>query len=311
MAIFKLSMKGKDISDANLVEAPKVKLEFEKYLEGWLERSPWAIAQEPFLWIGRQTSASVEEGTVFPDLLGIDQEGNLVLVELKKGKAPREVIAQLLEYAAWAADLPEERIEGIAVSYWVRRNFQRENDFAQVFRETFETDQPPSLNHRLRLFIVAEEIPAEVARVSRFLRMSHGLDINCVAISVYQTEGGEIRIGTESVVGQEDVIPPKHAERPRWSGDKPVKQVVREAVQGLTKGDKNLIFSPREVSELILEKHPAFNKSTVGCQIISDSVNHTSRHHYPGGEDYYWWSGQGKYRLHDPERDTLKNKVSD
>ena len=38
---------GEDLSDADLVEAARVKLEFEKYLEVWLERSPWAIAQEP------------------------------------------------------------------------------------------------------------------------------------------------------------------------------------------------------------------------------------------------------------------------
>ena len=81
-------------------------MELESYLEDWLENSPWALIQdELILWIGRQTSANDEEGTIFPDLLGIDAEGNLVIVELKRDKAPREVVAQLLEYAAWANEL--------------------------------------------------------------------------------------------------------------------------------------------------------------------------------------------------------------
>ena len=78
-----------------------------------------AIAQEPLLLIGRQTSAIQEEyGTIFPDLLGLDKDGNLVIIELKKGRTPREVIAQLLEYAAWANDLSDEKIYDIALNYF-------------------------------------------------------------------------------------------------------------------------------------------------------------------------------------------------
>ena len=51
----------------------------------------------------------------------------------------------------------------------------------------------------------------------------------------------------------------------------------------------------------VLREFPDFNKSTVGCRIISDCVNHRSRHHYPGGEDRYWWVEKGRYELYDPK----------
>ena len=38
------------------------------------------------------------------DLLGVDREGNVVVVELKRDRTPRDVVAQALEYAAFAAN---------------------------------------------------------------------------------------------------------------------------------------------------------------------------------------------------------------
>lgn len=224
---------------------------------------------------GRQTTATTEEyGTIFPDLLGIDKEGNLVIIELKKGRTPREVIAQLLEYAAWANDLSDEKIHDIATNYI--KSINTEKDIETLFFETFETDEIPSLNQRLRLFVAAEEISPSVAKVCRFLRQVHGVDVNCIQFNIFQTESGEVLVNSEAFVGLEDVVAPKKTVTSQlWAGEKPV----------------------------ILKKYPNFNKNTVGCQIISDSVNHTSRHHYPGGEDRYWWKEKGKYKLFDPSTD--------
>jgi hypothetical protein len=305
MAIFKLKTNGDDISNAELVEASKTNMDLELHLESWLEKSPWAIAQEPLIWIGRQTSAYCEDTTIFPDLLGIDKDGNIVVVELKRGRAPRDVVAQLLEYAAWVDDLSDESILEFAEDYFSKNSTNTGKQLKDVFIETFEADELPPLNQRQRLFIVAEEIPPAISRVCRFLRMSHGFDINCIEFSIYKTEAGEILLSSASVVGLEDVVSPKKTISNRWSGEKSVKQVVWEAVQEVTKGDKSYIFSPKEITGVVLHKYPSFNKSTVGCQIISDCVGHTSRHHYPGGEDRYWWVEKGKYRLYDQENDTI------
>jgi hypothetical protein len=172
-----------------------------------------------------------------------------------------------------------------------------------VFSETFEADEVPPLNQRLRLFLVAEDWPPTVPRVCRFLRTRHGLDVSCVTVAAYRTTAGEILVSTTPVVGQEEVLPPKHTERTRWSGDKPVKQVVWEGAREVTGGRKDYVFSPKQVADAVLRRYPGFNRGTIGCQIIADAVNHTSRHHYPGGEDRYWWLGSGKYRLYDSETD--------
>ena len=78
MPIFKLE-------DTTLDIAQRTDLELETHLETWLENSPWAVIQDELvLWIDRQASAQDKEGTIYPDLLGVDSEGNLVIVEKDK-----------------------------------------------------------------------------------------------------------------------------------------------------------------------------------------------------------------------------------
>lgn len=303
------------LEDDTLFIAQETNLELESHLEDWLENSPPALIQEPILWIDRQPSAKDEDGTFFPDLLGLDSNGNLVIVELKRDKAPRDVVAQLLEYASWGNELTEKQIQEIAEQFFAKRQIYNDRDFLDVFKEIFDipdSDEVPPLNRNLRLFIVAADISERVSRVCRFLRTSQGMDINCITVSTFETESGERLVSLESIVGNENVVLSKTHRQPtshtsRWTGEKLVKEVVWEAVEELMQGEKDH-FAPKEVTSLILEKYPDFNSSTVSCQIASDCVNHTSRHHYPGGTDRYWWIEKGKYRLFDPDKDKIEDK---
>lgn len=302
------------MSKAELVIAQETNLELERHLENWLENSPLALAQESILWIGRQTSAKDEDGTIYSDLLGIDSNGNLVIAELKKGRTPRDIIAQLLDYAAWADGLSEPQIREIAENYFETRGVFQGKTFDDAFKEVFEipeTDELPPLNRGLRLFIVAEEIPSRVARVCRFLRTSHGMDISCIDVSTFETESGEVLVSTETVVGDEGFASPKvqqqHVSPPtRWSGDKPFDQVILETVEALMRGDKES-FTLKEVRGLISEKYTDFTPSRVDYQVYSDCVNFPTRSDYPEGSDRYWRISRGKFRLYDPENDKVES----
>ena len=75
------------LEDDTLIIAEETNVELEQHIEIWIENSPWAVIQDELvLWIDRQASAQDEEGTIYPDLLGVDSEGNLVIVEFKREK---------------------------------------------------------------------------------------------------------------------------------------------------------------------------------------------------------------------------------
>ena len=85
----------------------------EKRLHDWLENDI-SMLDEELLVIGREVEAHDRSRI---DLLCIDAEGDLVVVELKQGKTPREVAAQALDYASWVKDLTADDIEAIAERY--------------------------------------------------------------------------------------------------------------------------------------------------------------------------------------------------
>ena len=314
MPLFKLEKSDEDdMSKAKLVLAEETNLELERHLEDWLENSPLALAQESILWIGRQTSAKDEDGTIYSDLLGIDSNGNLVVAELKKGRTPRDIIAQLLDYAAGTDSLSEPQIREIAENYFETRGVFQGKTFDDAFKEVFEipeTDELPPLNRGLRLFIVAEEIPSRMARVCRFLRTSHGMDISRIDVSTFETESGEVLVNTEVVVGDEGFtfakVQRQNTSPPtRWSGDKPFDQVILETVEELMQGDKES-FTLKEVRTLISEKYSDFTPSSVDYQIYSDCVNFPTRSDYPKGSDKYWRISRGKFRLYNSEKDKMQ-----
>ena len=295
-----------------LIIAEETDVKLEQHLEIWIENSPWAVIQgEHVLWIDRQPSAQDEEGTIFPDLLGVDAEGNLVIVEFKRGKTPRSVVAQLLEYAAWANELSPEQIHEIADAYFEKRDEFRGKTFPDAFREVFdvpETDELPPLKRKLRLFVIAEEIHPRVASVCRFLRTLYKMDVSCIAVSKFQTESGEEIVSTETKVGDEEIVTPKTRQQqtsqtPRWSGNKGVRDVVRETVLEFTSGDVNVEFTIKEITALILKKYPDFKRNTASAQIASACPNHGKFRYHSGKYEYYWRIGTGRYRLYDPEKD--------
>ncbi len=83
-------------------------------------------------------------------------------------------------------------------------------------------------------------------------------------------------------------------------------QMVSEAVRALGGQTTNVA-----VRDWILDRYANVNRSTIQCQIISCTVNHHSRVHYPGNQkprkcngpyDFLFRPARGKLELYDPSR---------
>jgi hypothetical protein len=139
-------------------------------LQALLEKDV-GIIDPSLMVIGRQVPTAF--GKVI-DLLAIDAEGHLVVVELKRDKTPRDVVAQAIDYASWVQDLAYDDITAIYASGDPSRRFE------QAFAERFETDPPAELNEDHRMVIVASALDTSTERIINYLSSGYGVPINVV-----------------------------------------------------------------------------------------------------------------------------------
>ncbi len=143
-------------------EIPSNEISLEERLERWLE-SDIAVLEPDLLVIGRQVRTPFD-GTI--DLLCMDRWGDTVVLELKRGKTPREVTAQALDYASWVKDLSKDELLAIADPYLKKKSLP---SLEKAFSERFETPLPDVLNDNHRSLIVAEAMDDSTKRIIRYL----------------------------------------------------------------------------------------------------------------------------------------------
>jgi hypothetical protein len=164
--------------DEQLTAIRSASLDLESRLQEWLIRDI-SILDPALLVIGREVPTDFGG---FVDILCVDAEGDLVIVELKRDRTPREVTAQALDYAAWVTGLSNERVTSIATNYL--------GAFETAFTTKFGTDLPETLNGDHRVLVVGSEIDASSERIITYLSDTHGVNINAATFQYFQLSDG-------------------------------------------------------------------------------------------------------------------------
>ncbi|MED1204207.1 endonuclease NucS domain-containing protein [Heyndrickxia acidicola] len=150
-------------------------IESEKKLEDILVQDI-SILSENLLLVGRQVKTDYGK---YIDMLAIDDDGNLHIIELKKNRAPREVVAQAIDYASWVQNLSYEQI---LKTFEVHNNRSLEEAFA----EKFIIDLPDKLNESHQMMIVSSQLDSETERIINYLSTNFDVPINAVFFRYFQ-----------------------------------------------------------------------------------------------------------------------------
>jgi hypothetical protein len=135
-------------------------LSAEERLEDFVESQIDILGLGDLLIVGRQVITDFGKRI---DLLAIDAQGDLHVLELKKDRTPREVVAQALEYGFWIVDLSYEDIAEIYATH------HDGEDFASGFSSHFEADVPETINAAHRLIIVASRMDQSTEQIVNYL----------------------------------------------------------------------------------------------------------------------------------------------
>jgi hypothetical protein len=174
------SMKLWQVQGKDLQEIQREALNDEQRLEDWVVKDPSILGIDVLL-IGRQVTTA-NQGRI--DLLAIDNEANLVVLELKRDKTPREIVAQALDYASWVKDLSYEQIEIITKDFTGK-------PLAQVFNEHYGFSIPQTVNGNHSMVILASELDDSSERIVEYLADQYGVPINVLFFTFFKAVSSE------------------------------------------------------------------------------------------------------------------------
>jgi uncharacterized protein YeaO (DUF488 family) len=160
------------------------KLSSEKALEDFIAQDP-EILSPNWMLIGRQVQTDYRG---FVDLIALQPDGTPVIIELKKDRTPREVLAQTLDYASWVEELTPGRLQTMYERFTGNAQSNLNADFEKRFGSELQEE---ALGRDHLMVIVATELDNSTERIVKFLA-KRNLNINVLFFQVFEDELGQL-----------------------------------------------------------------------------------------------------------------------
>jgi len=160
-------------------------LDYENRLEKWLIEDI-SILSNNLAVIGSQVLTSFSKKI---DILAINSVGELIIIELKRDKTYREVIAQALDYATWVKDLDYDDLNNILNKHG-QSNF---SDIGEYFASIFDKDSDEiEFNSDHKMLIVGSEIDDSTIRIIDYLSSEpYSVNVNAVNFNYFKDKDGK------------------------------------------------------------------------------------------------------------------------
>jgi hypothetical protein len=174
IALWRVGSKPESLAESSLAQ--------EQLLENMIVVAP-RILDDEWMLIGRQEETGFG-GRI--DLLAIAPDASLVLIELKRNRTPREVVAQSIDYASWVERLRPDEIAAIYERFAPGRSLAQ--DFRQRFGEDLDEE---TLNQSHQIIIVAGALDDSTERIVAYLS-ERDIPINVLCFQVFNDETGQL-----------------------------------------------------------------------------------------------------------------------
>jgi hypothetical protein len=133
------------------------------------------------------------------DLLGIDREGNLVVIELKRTEDGGHMELQAIRYAAMVSTMT---FEGVVAVYekFLRNEGVREVDAKSRILEFLELDEPDeeTFAQDVKILLISSNFSKELTTAVMWLN-KRDLDISCVRVIPYQ-DNGRVLLDVQQII---------------------------------------------------------------------------------------------------------------
>lgn len=188
---------GSAATEATRIGLAEAGLRERDHLQEWVIANPHVLGPDVKVVafeFGSWTGAAGERERDRLDVLGLDHEGRLVVVELKRDRAPDTVDMQALKYAALVSRFTRGDLDKVHARHLTRRRGEQV-DVATAAAELDEWATISEETLRLpRLILMATEFPKTTTATVVFLHQRLALDVRLIAFQAYRTGGGEVLV---------------------------------------------------------------------------------------------------------------------
>ena len=156
----------------------KGNLKSEARLEQWITQDI-TIISDNLIIIGTQVQTGCQKKI---DILAMNQNGELVIIELKRDRTYREVIAQGLDYATWVKDLDYDAINAMLI-----KNNPDVVELSEYFNDRFDRGiEVEDFNTDHKILIVGSDIDDSTKRIIEYLSGEpYGVNINALFFNYF------------------------------------------------------------------------------------------------------------------------------
>lgn len=165
------------------------------HLEQWLKSNPEILGKDVAI-IGQQVYT--KSGPL--DFLGIDRQGNLVIIELKREKLPREVLAQAIDYASDVATYEPDYLNEICLKY----SGQILADYLAVKFPDINFEDI-AVNQTQKILLVGFSVEEPLHRMIEWLSEKYNLAVNAIVLHYTKTTSGDELLSRTVIIPEEIV----------------------------------------------------------------------------------------------------------
>ena len=251
-----------NIEGESVNQISQSKLDYENRLEKWLIEDI-SILSNSLAVIGSQVITAYNKKI---DILAVNSIGEIIIIELKRDKTYREIVAQALDYATWVKDLSYNELNGIFNKF----GKSKYNDLGEYFNSNFNKDSEEiEFNSDHKMLIVGSEIDDSTVRIIDYLSSEpFSVNINAVNFNYFKDKNGREFLAQSFIKPEERIV-----EESRSKKRKRAKSIITQLFEAdkLKIGQK-VFFKPALDNEIERELVEAIivNKNQ-SCLKVADS----------------------------------------
>lgn len=243
--------------DKSMVESGNLEIDLEK----WIKENSMILGQD-ILIIGEQVRT--KSGPL--DFLGIDKSGNLIVIELKRDKLPREALSQAVDYVSDVASWDLDKIDEICLK-------NTELGIEDYLNENFGDIDLDNLiiNGTQRILLVGFSVDESLERMIEWLSNNYGVGINALILKYIKTKADEELLARTMII-PEDVEKERSPKRPKGGNqsDNPGTYNIKELHDLLSDYFKKGGITSKRIKNILIPL--CLEHSTVSREMIKEEL---------------------------------------